>query len=315
MVTNKETHEFCLNCGARLTGPYCSACGQKDTPARLKLGPLIMSFVDSFTSFDSKFFKTVKYLVLRPGFLAMEYNAGRRERYYHPARAYVFLSFIYFLLYFTLPDNPYTQGWFQIYTGSKKQPTSYDYTSKKGGASIMMDSVDYRSLKQYDSIQKTLPPKQRDDLLGRLLTRKEIVYQQNHHGGESQFTADLAGNLVANFPKAIFFLLPVFAFILRLFYLRKNIYYSEHLVLSVTCYNFYYLIFSVTLLLEWITGFYWLQFIANLWLMGYFYMSMRRVYGQSAGWTILKFFSFGVLFSICAMAAMMINFAISVMLL
>lgn len=54
---NKE----CLNCGTPLTGKYCGTCGQRDLPARQDLGDLLINFISSFYSFESKFFKTFQY--------------------------------------------------------------------------------------------------------------------------------------------------------------------------------------------------------------------------------------------------------------
>ena len=72
----------CLNCGTSLTDKFCPHCGQKDIPKRQTLGELVMNFIGSFTSFESKFFQTVWTLMSKPGFLVTEYNNGRRERYY-----------------------------------------------------------------------------------------------------------------------------------------------------------------------------------------------------------------------------------------
>jgi hypothetical protein len=103
--TSKRNNEYCLNCGTKLQDTFCHHCGQKDIPKRQTLGELLTNFISSFWSYEGKFFTTVKYLVIKPGFLATEYNAGKRESYYHPARMYVFISFVFFLLLFSLPDS------------------------------------------------------------------------------------------------------------------------------------------------------------------------------------------------------------------
>jgi hypothetical protein len=98
-------NEFCLNCGTKLEDLYCHHCGQKDIPRRQTLGELFSNFISSFWSYEGKFLQTTKYIFLKPGFLAVEYNEGRRETYFHPARMYVFVSFLFFLLLVTLPDS------------------------------------------------------------------------------------------------------------------------------------------------------------------------------------------------------------------
>lgn len=56
--------------------------------------------------FDSKFFDTLKYLLLRPGFLTKEYLRGRRASYLHPIRMYVFTSAIFFIIFFSFIIRP-----------------------------------------------------------------------------------------------------------------------------------------------------------------------------------------------------------------
>ena len=101
----KQNNDFCLNCNTQLLDVYCHHCGQKDLPKRQTLRELIENFVGSFYSFESKFFRTVKFLLFKPGFLPVEYTAGKRESYYHPARTYAFISFVFFLLLFSLPED------------------------------------------------------------------------------------------------------------------------------------------------------------------------------------------------------------------
>jgi hypothetical protein len=99
-----KPEQRCLNCDTVLTDSYCPHCGQKDIPARQTLAELLQNFISSFWSFESKFLKTGGYIFLKPGLLAKDYTEGKRERYFHPARMYVFISFVYFLLIGTLPD-------------------------------------------------------------------------------------------------------------------------------------------------------------------------------------------------------------------
>jgi Zn finger protein HypA/HybF involved in hydrogenase expression len=111
---NEKRH--CLNCSTPLTDVYCPHCGQKDIPNRQTLGELVFNFISSFSGYESKFFTTCRYLLFRPGFLATEYNSGKRERYFHPARMYVFISFIFFLLLFSLPDDEHSNTNFNVTT-------------------------------------------------------------------------------------------------------------------------------------------------------------------------------------------------------
>lgn len=148
-ASHDHENKICLNCGTELKGLFCHQCGQKNIPRRQALGELIENFLGSFFSFESKFFRTTRYLLLRPGFLVNEYNAGRRERYYHPARMYVFISFVYFLIYFSIPD----EGKDIVQTDNKELA----YQSSRNGTNFNLGSREYKTRAQYDSVQATLP--------------------------------------------------------------------------------------------------------------------------------------------------------------
>jgi len=90
----------CLNCGAEITGRFCSNCGQENIETKETIGHILRHFFEDITHFDSKFFTTLKYLLFRPGFLTMEYISGRRAAYLNPIRMYVFISAVYFLVSF-----------------------------------------------------------------------------------------------------------------------------------------------------------------------------------------------------------------------
>lgn len=89
----------CLNCGAALVGPFCHACGQKEThPHDLSLRHFGGHVVHEFTHLDSnKIVRTLTSLLFRPGQLTAEYLAGRKGGQINPIRVYLTVSAIYFL--------------------------------------------------------------------------------------------------------------------------------------------------------------------------------------------------------------------------
>lgn len=76
----------CKNCGAALTGPYCSQCGQKALTERITLRHMLRSFAEALTNVEQGFWHTMWALLARPGIVAREYLGGKRKRYFHPAR-------------------------------------------------------------------------------------------------------------------------------------------------------------------------------------------------------------------------------------
>ena len=91
-----HTHETnCLNCGAPLTGPYCSACGQKAHIHR-SVRAFLGDFVQGLLNFEGKIWRTLPMLALKPGEMTRRYIAGERARYISPVALYLFTVFAMF---------------------------------------------------------------------------------------------------------------------------------------------------------------------------------------------------------------------------
>jgi len=98
MSHNKiRSDKKCLNCGAEVPKRYCPECGQENIEPKQSFWQLTAHFLEDLTHFDGKFFKVLKSLMLRPGFLTKEYVVGRRADYINPIRMYLFISAVYFL--------------------------------------------------------------------------------------------------------------------------------------------------------------------------------------------------------------------------
>lgn len=336
----RRHNEHCLNCGTKLIDDFCHHCGQKDIPKRQTLGELFSNFISSFWSYEGKFLLTSKYLITRPGFLAKEYNAGRRESYYHPARMYVFISFIFFLIFFSLPDADKPDNLVKISDENGKTDvplekldsvmnaveksdstlnsvlpgltdtikSAVDKKKKKGkGGNFNLSSSDYKSIREYDSAQQTLPPEKRDGWIERKLAIRGIELNEKYKGNLSGFGKDFSDAFMENFSKILFFLLPIFALILKLLYVRRDFYYSEHLVFSIYYYNFVYLAGSLYMLVNLVPALGWLATLISLWSFVYLLISMKRMYEQSWRKTVLKYVIFLFAFILSAAVGMTVN--------
>jgi hypothetical protein len=89
---------FCHNCGIRLTGPFCAACGQKARPLTVTLHDFLHEFIHETLHVDGRIVQTVRHLMLSPGFLTCEYLQGRRARWLSPIRMYIIFSITFFAL-------------------------------------------------------------------------------------------------------------------------------------------------------------------------------------------------------------------------
>jgi hypothetical protein len=83
-------------------GRFCQVCGQENLEPKETVWHFITHFFYDITHFDGKFFSTVRYLLLKPGFLSKQYIAGKRVSYLHPIRMYVFTSAFFFIIFFSL---------------------------------------------------------------------------------------------------------------------------------------------------------------------------------------------------------------------
>lgn len=345
-------NEHCLNCGTKLEDIYCHHCGQKDLPRRQSLGELGMNFVSSFFNYEGKFLLTIRYLVTRPGLMAKEYNEGRRERYFHPVRMYAFISFIFFLIFFSIPDKDQekekedenleltdedrealaiedkvvneslaTFGVDTTWQGKldstlrKVDSVAKTKPKRKNRFNYGITKADYTTLGAYDSAQTLLPESERDNWFTRKLTIRSIELNQKYGEDSADFGKDFWKASLDSFSKMLFFLLPVFALVMKMLYVRRNYFYSEHLVFSIYYYNFFYFGGSVMMLVGLIPGLGWLSTLIGWVIFAYLLIAMKQMYDQGWGKTTAKFLIFSFVFFWVSAFAFLINLFVILMVL
>jgi hypothetical protein len=91
-----HTHETsCLNCGTRLSGAYCSVCGQKAHVHR-SVRAFFQDFLAGLFNFEGKIWRTLPMLAWCPGLMTRRYIAGERARFISPVALYLFTVFLMF---------------------------------------------------------------------------------------------------------------------------------------------------------------------------------------------------------------------------
>ncbi|MBL7850385.1 MAG: DUF3667 domain-containing protein [Cyclobacteriaceae bacterium] len=96
-MTPTDTHT-CKSCGNQFTGYYCNLCGEKVIlPQDRSLKTFLSGILIALTFADSKFFKSISLVVLRPGFLSKEFAEGRRVNYLRPMSLFFLLNLVYFI--------------------------------------------------------------------------------------------------------------------------------------------------------------------------------------------------------------------------
>jgi hypothetical protein len=253
--------EHCLNCGAATPGNFCSVCGQRNTHYRVSTWEILGEAASELFQLDSRLTKTLGTLLFRPGKLTSEYVAGRRVRYSPPLRVYLVSSLFYFLALTSF-----------ALTGDKEEdrpPAAAREDAKQSGT-----QKDESGL----TIKVDGDP---DSALSRAIKdRIEYFKKPTTVDAKERYVNALVGQI----PKAMFLLLPVFALCLKLVYLRRRRYYSEHLVFALHVHAFAF----VTLLIATLTRQMAAVGYALLVSLLYLYLALRRVYGQGKMRTFLK---------------------------
>ena len=102
----------------------------------------------------------------------------------------------------------------------------------------------------------------------------------------------LVGTFFNYAPTLMFILLPVFAGVLKLLYIRNHRYYAEHFVFLLHVHSFVFILATIMLLLESWAGA-WLEVVLGVWILIYIYLAMKKVYGQGWRITFAKYWTLG----------------------
>ena len=104
-------HAHCRNCNTPLLGAHCYTCGQPVSGLVRPLGNLFGDFMDSVFDLDLRILRSIGPLFRKPGFLTIEYFAGRRVRYVTPVRLFFFLCILaFFVARLTTSENAVVVG-------------------------------------------------------------------------------------------------------------------------------------------------------------------------------------------------------------
>ena len=309
----------CLNCNTLVAGRYCQKCGQENIEPKESFWQLITHFFNDVTHFDGKFFTSIKVLLFKPGFLSAEYVAGKRMRYLNPIRIYLFTSAIFFLVFFSTIGDVGSNIDFQsneevimkmdsaqfqkfIKTINNGDPlTKEEYLEAKIKNEFNIGPSRYKNRKTYDSLLRTGAVKH--NWLEKQLVFKNIQLHEKYPNS-NEIKKELVNRFVHTLPQMLFVLLPLFALVLKLLFIRrKKFYYVDHIIFTIHLYIFIFLVLLLRIginkladLLKWE----WLSYLTLVLLLlvfFYFYKALRRFYMQRRAKTIFKYFILLLLFT------------------
>lgn len=342
---------MCENCGAAKQGAFCAVCGQNDLNYRRNIFPVVAEALAETFETDSRLFRTLGVLFMRPGFLSTEFSQNRRARYLSPFRLYLFTSIaFFFVLSFSvdLPDGPPGPGeprpaFLQVGPGDAppgpeetaaaerdgdEEGTTNDGTADGDEASDEADPnlsglPSEITAEQQASIERfrEILDEQRQRKLRELLDRP-IVGQAIAGGVENipaeayaeigDYSRHLVGQLIdilhrpfdaarawlENLPIAMFCLLPFYALLLKFVYIWPKRFYSEHLVFGMHIHTVAYIVFTVLLLVPELPGLGWFGPVLIFALAVYYFLALKRYYGNGAFLTLVKYVVLTSLYSV-----------------
>jgi hypothetical protein len=346
----------CENCGALLSGPYCGQCGQPAIDYRRSFGHVLIDVLNEFLNWDSKFFATIALLIVKPWRLTNEFLAGHRVRYVHPLRLYLLASILFFFavnygakgLKFepgklgprdraeleadlkreNLPPEA-RKKLETLFRDSSPPPASSPSTTAPSPAPLPSTTPSPPSLPGTD--------KQRREY-GKIGERPFLVFDSDEKSStpfESWIEARakekmgehgtkmglFITTLLSNLPYMMLCCIPLFAFVLKILYIRRHIFYIDHLIYALHIHTFAYtgimLIVLATIGLNrvipgpiagWIIALLWVAFVVQI------FLSIRRVYRQGWFFTVFKFFLGGFVYLVVLVFALAATFFITVVL-
>ena len=332
-----------------MAGPFCAQCGQAAVDYRRSFRHIIVDVLDSFLNWDSKFFATIGWLIARPWHLTNQFLAGRRVRYVHPLRLYLLVSILFFFVvnYWAKsihadpsklsaddradiaaelndPDIPPAvkarirgaldaKGRTQPEAQTSPSPQDRGHAATVGASPRRLRSVtspspsgDFGPLVQFD--------KPASNGFEKWLEQRAKEKMGEHGSKMALFIATLFSNL----PYMMLCCIPLFAFVLKVLYVRKRVFYIDHLVYALHIHSFAYLAIMLIVLITiglnrsipgafagWIIAALWITFAAQI------FLSIRRVYRQGWFFTIFKFFVGGFVYLIVLSIALAATFFVT----
>lgn len=223
---------LCPNCGEPLTGRYCAACGQEDHSLAVPLHRVILDFLSDQFQFDGRIWRTLHLLLFRPGRLTRNYLAGQRQRYIPPVRLYLFVSIIFFLVLGLLPVKMVQFGIGDLRNARIAVPGAATASAGAVQAGSRGAPVATTRLGAYIG-NRIVESTRRRSPAAASASGPVLAWLQAHLRAAKSNPADFRRRFWGNMPKVLFFLIPVFALLLKILYVLRRRYYSEHLIFAL----------------------------------------------------------------------------------
>lgn len=290
-VKDKGELKECQNCGYKDRGNFCSNCGQSFAELNRPLKD-ILAEVGDIVNLDSRIFRSIPPFLFKPGFLTREYLAGKRKKYMSPFRLYLLMSLLFFFLAQSTSKKITEAGdnWLQV-TADTTDMVRDDSTAIEILKNDSIFKVDIDSTAINKSVRKAKRRKRLREGAIDALTNKTIFLQ----------------NFYRTISYVLFILMPVFALILKLLYVRRRVYYIEHLMFSINMHSFMLLVFSIMIIISQILKEN-SEYIAFMYILVpvYFTAGMKCFYQQALWKIIMKELILGFIYFIILILSLLV---------
>ncbi len=308
----------CKNCERSFekSFDYCPYCGQ-ETADKLTFGVLFSNTISNYFSIDARFFRSFIPLMTKPGILARRFVDGKRLSYLHPAQFYLFISVVFFFMFsFSIrkADNKFTQALKkgfskekvidslqiqrdsiglelakktlkenQVFTRmSDKDLKTIDsvISAKQKGPSVnfsfnrqVLDSLISIDASQSEKL-KAMGLKEDAGAISRKFFVQILKFYERQGGG-------ILKTLYDTIPITMFLMLPLFAFLLKLFYWKRGTF-AHHMVFSFYFFTFLFTTFCILILANALIDIpTWIEVLIFLSFVLYLMLAFRNFYKSS----------------------------------
>jgi len=359
-----SSHEglHCANCGTPLAGEYCHECGQSMHSVLKPMHHMTEEAVETLLHIDSRILRTLPALFLKPGFLTLEYFAGRRMRYIAPFRLMFVLCLLNFFVLHLITSRAIDQnvdrhqqtvlldrgadfaqaadaedvrdlfdskinalnavqtfgsdtmaaqaasGKQQLREAANRRLAelhAQPLPAASGTVAAVARSDDRTPIKP---VQIGWLPAFANAELTATLQHMQDNWHDYKHGDPASREAARERMLTGFFgklPGAMLVLVPVFALLLKLFYVFRRRIYMEHLIVALHSHAFLFLWLLLLMLLGTLIGWVvphaawvgyplrWLRIALVWWAPIYLLVMQKQIYRQGWAMTLLKYWCVG----------------------
>ncbi|WP_299252674.1 DUF3667 domain-containing protein [uncultured Aquimarina sp.] len=321
-----STTNQCKNCDESFdeSFDYCPYCGQ-ETADKLTFGVLFSNTIGNYFAVDARFFKSFIPLMTKPGVLARLFVDGKRLSYLHPAQFYLFISVVFFFAFsFTIrkADDDLSRTLKKQFNREtaldsldfKKDSIGVEIAKKALTENPGLPKIAKKDLKILDSLMSaeqmsskssfSFKRKQLDSLIARdapLEEKLKFMGLDEEGGITKKFFAQILKlyeqkgggilkTLYDTIPITMFLMLPLFAFLLKVFYWKRATF-AHHMVFSFYFFTFVFTSLCFLILINLVVQIpIWLQVLFFLSFIIYLIVAFRNFYKSSWIGAILRGF-------------------------